>query len=296
VNDTEQQFAFIHAYSKKYPVVQLVKITNVSKSGYYKWRGRGAVKHRDLIDERLIPYIMKIFKDNKGTYGRKRIKTALNNLYDLVVNEKRISRLMRKYGLICKIRRKYRSRNQPFGKVPNILNQNFKALKPGKKYAVDITYLEVKKGRQKWAYLCAIKDLFNGEIAAYSMGTSMELGLVFRALEQLKKVKFQKGAILHSDQGIQFTNLRYQEKLGKMGLTQSMSRRGNCWDNACIENFFGHLKVEMPFWTDPQTLQEVYDAANDYITYYNSERIQNKLKMSPIQFRENQDFLGEYAA
>src|SRR5699024_10832830 len=119
-------------------------------------------------------------------------------------------------------------------------------MKPKIKFAVDITYLEVKKGRQKWAYLCAIKDLFNHEIVAYSIGTSLELDLVFRALEQFKKVKFVKGAILHSDQGVQFTNFGYQKRIEKMGLTPSMSRRGNCWDNACIENFFGHLRTELP--------------------------------------------------
>src|SRR5699024_1557626 len=141
---------------------KLVEITAVSRSGYYKWLKRKAENYRDMIDERLIPYIIKIFRDNKGTYGRKRIKIALKNQFDLIVNEKRISRLMRKYGLVCRIRRKrYRNQSQPHGKVANILNQNFKVLKPGLKYSIDITYVEVKKGHQKWAYLCAIKDLFN---------------------------------------------------------------------------------------------------------------------------------------
>lgn len=287
MNDKEQQYNFIHAYAKEYPVTKLVEITSVSRSGYYKWIKRQGENHQDLIDERIIPYIIKIYKDNRGTYGRKRIKIALENQYDLIVNEKRISRLMRKYGLVCRIRRKkYRNRVQPHGNISNILGQNFKALKPGLKYSIDITYLEVKKGRQKWAYLCAIKDLFNHEIVAYSIGTSLELDLVFRALEHFKKVKFAKGAILHSDQGIQFTNFGYQKRIKKMGLTPSMSRRGNCWDNACIENFFGHLKTELPCWENPQTLQEVIKAVENYIYNYNNKRIQTKLKMSPVEFRE----------
>ena len=287
MNDTEVQFAFIHAYSKEYPVTELVEITNVSRSGYYKWRKRSGENWRDTIDEKLIPYIMKIFNDHKGTYGRKRIKQALEEEYFLVVNEKRVARLMRKYGLVCKIRRKrFKHQNQPVGDIPNILNQNFKAMKPKIKFAVDITYLEVKKGRQKWAYLCAIKDLYNNEIVAYSMGTSMDTNLVYEALDQLKKLKFEKGAILHSDQGTQFTNFGYREKLKSMGLTQSMSRRGNCWDNACIENFFGQLKTEAPCWSTPETLLEVYQSTHDYIYYYNNKRIITKLKTNPVKYRK----------
>lgn len=287
MNDKECQFAFIHAYAKQYPVTKLVEIASVSKAGYYKWKKRGAENYQDLIDERLIPYITKVFKDNRGTYGRKRIKLALEEEYDLIVSEKRISRLMRKYGLVCRIRRKrFKHRIQPYGYIPNILDQNFKALKPGLKYSIDITYLEIKKGRQKWAYLCAIKDLFNQEIVAYSMGTSLELDLVLRSLKQFKKVKYTQGAILHSDQGFQFTNIRYQSKIKKMGLTPSMSRRGNCWDNACIENFFGHLKTELPCWGEPQTLLEVYQAVDNYIYYYNNKRMQSKLKTNPVNFRQ----------
>lgn len=150
---------------------------------------------------------------------------------------------------------------------------------------IDITYIEVKKGAQKWMYVCAIKDLFNGEIACYSIGQSQDMELVFRALNELKKKGFEKGAILHSDQGIQFTNPSYIKRLEKMGITQSMSRRGNCWDNACIENFFGHLKGEMYHFTQPQTAVEVIDAVADYINYYNHKRIQTKLKTSPVNYR-----------
>jgi len=287
VNDTEIQFAFIHAYAKEYPITKLVEITNVSRSGYYKWKNRGAENWKDIIDEKLIPYITKIFNDHRGTYGRKRIKQALEEEFDLVINEKRVARIMRKYGLVCKIRRKrFRHQHQPFGDVPNILDQNFKAIKPNMKLAIDISYLEVKKGIHKWVYLCAIKDLYNNEIVAYSMGTCMDTNLVYRALNELKKRKLENGAILHSDQGVQFTNFGYKQKIGAMGLTQSMSRRGNCWDNACIENFFGQLKVEAPHWSVPETVLEVYQSVHDYIYYYNNKRIITKLKTNPVKYRE----------
>ena len=288
MNATYELFSFIHAYADDYPVTTLVELTSVSRSGYYKWVKRKAETNQDKKDEELLPYILKIFKDHRGTYGRKRIKLALEETYEMKVNEKRISRIMRKYGLQCKIRRKrYKHRPQPHGDVPNILKRNFKAIRPGVKLAVDITYVPIKKGSQKWVYVCAIEDLYNREVVAYSTGTSQDLELVYRALFELKKRGFAKSAILHSDQGIQFTNPSYMKRLKDMGITQSMSRRGNCWDNACIENFFGHMKSEMPHFHEPETVLEVQEAVDHFIYYYNHNRAQNKLKMSPVKYRES---------
>ncbi|TCP16201.1 transposase InsO family protein [Scopulibacillus darangshiensis] len=287
MNDKGEQFAFIHANAGRVPVTKLIKMTSVSRSGYYKWVANKGGNVQDLKDEELLQYIIKIFDEHKGTYGRKRIKMALWDDFRMTVNEKRISRIMRKYGLQCKIRRKrFKNRPQPHGDIPNILNRNFKALKPGIKFAIDITYIAVKKGSHRWVYVCAIKDLFNQEIVGYSLGTSQGMGLVYRALGELKKCGFAKGAILHSDQGFQFTNPRYKKRLIDMGLTQSMSRRGNCWDNACIENFFGHLKCEMPHFDQPKTVHDIQNAVESFIYYYNYKRIQTKLKMSPVKYRK----------
>lgn len=123
---------------------------------------------------------------------------------------------------------------------------------------------------------------------AYSLGYRQDVELVLNALDQLKEKKFVKGAILHSDQGVQFTNSRYQMRVKKMELTPSMSRKGNCWDNACIENFFSHLKVEMKcFFENIQTPFEVINAATQYIHYFNHNRINTKLQTSPIKFMES---------
>ncbi|WP_085993458.1 IS3 family transposase [Oceanobacillus senegalensis] len=288
MNDKEVQYAFIHANSKQYPISRIVDITNVSRAGYYKWLNRKGGNEQDKKDEELLSYILKIFEEHKGIYGRRRIKIELENEYKLQVNEKRISRIMKKYGLQCKIRRKrFKHRPQPHGNIPNLLNRNFKAIKPGIKFAIDITYVPVKKGPQKWEYVCAIKDLYNGEIVSQAMGSSQELKLVHRALDGLKKKGYVKGAILHSDQGFQFTHHGYINRLKRMDITQSMSRRGNCWDNACIENFFGHLKNEMYQFTEPETPIEIREAVDSYIHYYNNKRVQTKLKMSPIQYRVN---------
>lgn len=282
----ELSFTFIKAHANKYPVSTLIKITGVSRAGYYKWLKRGGASVQDYKDEQLLPFISHIFNEHAGTYGRRRIKIELKKEYNLVISEKRISRIMEKYGLYCKIRRK-RYKNYPVlhKKIPNILNRNFKANKPGIKFAIDITYIEVDKDEKKWAYLCAIKDLFNGEIVCYSIGKNQGLQFVLNTVKKLNKKGFMKGAILHSDQGAQFTNPAYITLLEDMNITQSMSRRANCWDNACIENFFGHLKCEMYHFAQPKTFIEVDEAVEHYIHYYNNKRVQIKLKKSPVEYR-----------
>jgi transposase InsO family protein len=183
------------------------------------------------------------------------------------------------------MRRKFKSQKQLHVIVDNVLNRNFKALKPRIKFSIDITYLEVLKPHKNFLFLCAIKDLYNNEIVAYSIGQNQKLELVYQTLEQLKEKGFVKGAILHSDQGVQFTNPSYRNRLKEMHLTQSMSRRGNCWDNACIESFFGKLKTEMPGFSIPETEEEMINSVTNYIIYYNQVRPQLKFKMSPVAHR-----------
>lgn len=278
-------YTFIQKYAKKYPITLLVEITGVSRAGYYKWLKREGVYLQDIKDEELRLIMTEIFEEHHGTIGRKRMKIELYRTYQLTVNEKRVRRLMKQYGLFCKIRRK-KFRHQPDAHaiVPNILDRNFTAVVPRKKFCIDITYIPVA-GKQKWLYFCGIKDLCNGELVAYSMDTNQKKELVYQALDRLKEKGFEKGAILHSDQGTQFTNPSYRMRVKKMGLTQSMSRKGNCWDNACIENFFSHLKTEMPCFSQPKTVAETIQAVEDYIYYYNHKRIQVKLKGSPVEYR-----------
>ncbi|WP_240620171.1 IS3 family transposase [Peribacillus acanthi] len=282
----QEDFAFVATFEDQIPVTLLIEFTNVSRSGFYRWKNETGKRVRDFKDEDLFHLILEIFQASRGTYGKKRIKAALLRQHGLIVNHKCISRIMRKYGLVCKIRQKrFKRPIQPHGTIKNILNRKFNAQRPGMKFCIDITYVEVKKPIKRWAYVCAVKDLFNNEIVAYTVGPHQGMSLVLDSLNQLKEKGFEKGAILHSDQGFQFTNPTYIKRLERYGLTQSMSRRGNCWDNACIENFFGHLKCEMPFFGSPQTLEEVQTSVSDYMIYYNEERIQNKYGMSPLEYR-----------
>lgn len=280
-------FEFIEENKKRYPITFLVKVVEVSRAGYYKWRERAPGMTRHERDKPLLIMMISLYITHGGNLGYQRFKDELESRYDEVVNLKRIARMCKMYNLPLKTkRRKPRAKGkQPYGNIGNLLNRNFKALKPGIKFCIDITYLEIWKPKKDFLFLCSILDLYNNEIVAYSIGEHQDMSLVKEAVDKLAVNGFKKGALLHSDQGVQFTNFGYQSLLKRLNLTQSMSRRGNCWDNACIESFFGKLKTEMPGFSIPETADEMVKAVTAYITYYNEERPQLKFKTSPKAYR-----------
>src|SRR5699024_603033 len=187
----------------------LVNLTTVSRAGYYKWCERQGERVQERKDQELLPYFIRLFERHKATLGRRKMKLHLKNDYGIHMNEKRVARILDKFGLRCQIRQKrFKRRPHLHHIVPNILDRQFDAKKPGKKFCVDITYIPVKKGKVKWVYACVIIDLFNREAVAYATSINQDIELVFRAVHQLKEKGFEKGAILHSDQGFQFTNPR----------------------------------------------------------------------------------------
>jgi transposase InsO family protein len=282
----DEDFEFIQAHKEHYPVTQLVNLTSLSRSGFYKKLNKIHQKTQMDLDKPLLNMMLSLYITHGGNLGNIRYKDELFNKYQVVVNVKRIARMRRMYNLPLKtMKRKYKSQNQLHVLVDNLLNRNFNALKPGLKFSIDITYLEVLKPHKNFLFLCAIKDLYNNEIVAYSIGENQKMSLVYEVLKQLKEKGFVKGAILHSDQGAQFTNPSYRNRLKDMHLTQSMSRRGNCWDNACIESFFGKLKTEMPGFSIPETEEEMIKSVTNYIVYYNEVRPQLKFKVSPVDHR-----------
>ena len=281
----EQQFKFIDQYASEFSVSLLLRLTTVSRAGYYKWK-KSKSKSTQTRDKVLYQLIVEVFEASKRTYGVQRIKAALLNKHGLIINHKCIRRIMHKYHLVCVLPKpKFKRRSQPFGTVKNVLNREFSSEKPLQKLCLDITYLKVTEPYPKWVYLCAVKDLYNQEIIAYDISPSQNMKQIFRVLHQLSKLPLENHAILHTDQGFQFTNKYYMKRVVDMGLIQSMSRRGNCWDNACIENFFRHFKAELPHFSQPKTVEEVLVATTEYINYYNHRRIQTKYGMSPIEFR-----------
>lgn len=223
--------------------------------------------------------------------GALQIKMILENDYLVVMNHKKIRRLMRKYRLITKIRRanpyrKMFKATQEHRTCPNLLNREFNQAEPGKVLLTDITYLYYANGQK--AYLSCVKDGSTNEILAHYLSTSLEMNIVYKTLERLKEANqngFHPEAILHSDQGFHYTHPLFQAKVKKLGIKQSMSRKGNCWDNAPMESFFGHFKDEVDY-KDCTSLRELKQLVNSYIEEYNNYRYQWGLnKMTPTQYR-----------
>jgi transposase InsO family protein len=226
-----------------------------------------------------------IFHVNKGRYGYRRITLELHN-NAIIINHKTVERLMRESGLKCQVRlKKYRSYKGTVGKIaPNILERDFKAASPNKKWVTDVTEFALF-GQKR--YLSPILDLFNGEIISYTISTNPSLLMVTKMLNKaLKTVNKESGLILHSDQGWHYQHATYQRMLKNKGIQQSMSRKGNCLDNAVMENFFGLLKSELLYLQKFTSIENFEYELKNYIHYYNNFRIKEKLKgLSPVMFR-----------
>ena len=199
---------------------------------------------------------------------------------------------MRKYGLVTKIRRanpykKMAKANQEHRTLPNLVNRQFDQGKPGKVLLTDITYLYYKNGQK--AYLSCVKDGCTKQILAHYLSTSLEMNIVYKTLDILKQTMegFEPGTMLHSDQGVHYTHPDFQKKVKELELTQSMSRKGNCWDNAPIESFFGHFKDEVEY-KESMNFSELQQVVDLYFEEYNYRRYQWGLeKMTPVQYRSH---------
>lgn len=265
-----------------YPLDILLDIMKMARSSYYYHLNTRSVLHK--YDASKIQ-IRAIYQQHKGRYGYRRITMEMkNNGYN--INHKTVSRLMVSMGLKSLVRRKrYKSYRGEVGRIaPNLLERDFLAERPGQKWATDIT--EFKVGDKK-LYLSPIIELFNGEIISYTLSESPNFKQVSDMLSgAFAKVRSQQSLILHSDQGWQYQMKEYQRMLNKKGIKQSMSRKGNCLDNAVIENFFGTLKCELFYLKKYREINELKKDIKEYIHYYNNDRIRLNLKgMSPIKYR-----------
>lgn len=245
------------------------------------------VKQNKLPDKYKVikKLIQSIYHQHKGRYGYRRITDELKNK-GIIINHKTVLRLMKLLGLKSIIRlKKYKSYKGEQGKIaPNILERNFKATAPNQKWATDITEFNVAG---KKLYLSPIIDLFNQEIISYELTERPVFNQVVMMLKKaFKKIPNNTNLTLHSDQGWQYQMKQYQYLLKEKGIIQSMSRKGNCLDNAIIENFFGTLKSELFYIKKFRTIEELKNEIKQYIDYYNNDRIKSNLnKMSPIQYR-----------
>lgn len=229
-----------------------------------------------------------IYEQHKGRYGYRRITLQLQN-EGVAINHKTVQRLMVDMGLKAKVKRvKYRSYKGDVGTIaPNVIARDFKTTGINQKWATDIT--EYKINDEK-GYLSPILDMNNGEIVAYTKSRHPDLALVMKMVDEaIEKEHPSQGLILHSDQGWHYQHKMYQNKLKINGLVQSMSRKGNCLDNSMMENFFGIMKSELLYLQRWNTLEEFETALDDYIEYYNNDRIKLRLNgMSPAQYRAHQ--------
>ncbi len=270
----------IYRHKDKYRISEMCRFFKVSRSGYYDYVKRMENPAKDL------PLAEKIreCQDKCGkTYGYRRVHIWLerNGIHK---NPKTVLRVMQKYNLLSVIRRKrYRAYGEYLHRYPNLFNRNFKAERPNQKWVTDISYIHTKQGV---LYLSVIRDLFDNSIVSYKTGTEQNVNLVLSTIRAAKrKEKVTAELQLHSDQGFQYTSQAYFKLTQSYGITPSMSRRGNPYDNALAENFFSILKTECIYRAKLATFEEARLLIDEYIHFYNNERLQTKTKLTPLEKR-----------
>ena len=279
------KYQLIYMNRNRYPVSAMCHFFGVSRSGYYDYVKRLKRPAHDAVIADIIREQQK--KCNK-TYGYRRMGKWLEKTKKIRRNPKTILRIMKKYELLSEIRRrrKWRQMGQQLHKYENLLNREFQADKPNHKWVTDISYIRTGQGV---LYLSVIRDLFDNSIVAYKTGTSQSVNLVLDtirlAIQKEKKVAAELQ--LHSDQGSQYTSQAYFDLTKEYGITPSMSRRGNCYDNAMAENFFSILKTECIYRHQASTFEEAKTLIDNYIYFYNHQRIQLKTGVAPLTLRHS---------
>ena len=285
-----------------FSVDPMCRTLGVSKSGYYAWKNRKP-SARKQEDERLkVVSMQSLMKDHdhergRGTYGPEKIQDELADVEKIEVGINRIKRLRRQMNIRCKQVKKYKATtdsNHTLPVAPNLLDQEFAMSGPNQAWVADITYVATEEG---WLYLAAIKDLWNKEIVGYAMSHRMTQDLVGRALFRAVAARRPpKGLIHHSDRGSQYCSRRYQKLMKQFGMKPSMSRKGNCWDNAPMESFFGTLKQEMVHHRRYRTRQQAMGEIREYIeVFYNRQRRHASLgNLSPAAYWKK--FIGRQGA
>ena len=266
---------------QEHKISLLIEISGLPRATYYYQARRMGEADKDM---KVKEQITKIYHEHKGRLGYRRITLELQNSGNNL-NHKKVQRLMRQLGLICRVRmKKYRSYKGEVGAIaPNLLERNFKATKPNEKWVTDVT--EFSLFGQKY-YLSVILDLYSRDLVSYTIVERPSLRMVTEMLDMvLSKLPAGCNLILHSDQGWQYQHKSYRRML-PTGVLQSMSRKGNCLDNAVVENFFGILKSELLYLQDFDSLRHFRAELTEYLDYYNNRRIKESLKgLTPAQHR-----------
>ena len=279
------RYCAIQEHDRRYPIRLMCRALTVSPAGYYAWAGR-AESERSRQNRALLSAIRVIHRESRETYGSPSIWDALIKRGH-GVGEHRIARLMRVEGIRAKTVKKWRATTQSSHRLPvaaNVLDRQFSITRPNLVWAGDLTYVWTTEG---WLYLAVVLDLYSRTVIGWAMGHRLTVDLAERALTMaLANRKPTAGLLHHSDRGSQYAAHSYQRLLGEHGITPSMSRTGNCWDNACVESFFGTLKRELVYHRHYATREEATQDIFEYIeVFYNRRRRHSTLGYdSPAEF------------
>ena len=282
------KFAFIAVEKASAPVAVLCTVLGVSRSGFYAWLAR-VPSARSEEDARLRIHVAAIHERSRGTYGSPRVHAELR-ASGITVSRKRVARLMRELGIASRRKRRYKATTDSGHKLPvatNVLDREFEVDAPDVAWVTDITYVWTSEG---WLYLAAILDLFSRRVVGFAMSNRIDRALVLEAFRSAVGRRAPTAGLLHhSDRGSQYASADYQDALDNLGVVCSMSRKGNCWDNAVAESFFATLKTELVYLTKFKTREEAKRAIFDFIeSFYNHRRRHSTLGyLSPVEY-ENQ--------
>ena len=287
------KYAFIQRHKRVWPIRVQCRVLRVSVSGYHQHlvRRREIAQRRHLSNEALLIHISAVYAENRGAYGWPRIWRQLR-AQGIRVGKQRVQRLMKQHGIYARGKRRFRvtttdsNHNLPI--APNVLDRKFTVAAPNQAWVGDFTYIATKGG---WLFLAVVIDLFSRKVVGWSMRPDMHRNLVIDALEMAwfgRNPGKKAGLIFHSDRGSQYASEDFAKVLEDCSITPSMSRKGNCWDNACSETLFGSLKVERLHGRSFETIRAAKDETIAWILWYNQTRMHSTLNyVSPMQFEQD---------
>lgn len=282
-------YSFIAENQDRHRVGMMAKAFKVTRSGYYAWNKKGE-SPRQIYDQKLIEQILTVQGEVRHSYGSPRMTNELKER-GIRAGHNRIARLMKKHGIGAHRSKKFRiTTRSKEGQInsKNLLNRNFTVKAKNRVWVSDITYVLTAEG---WLYLCTVLDLYSRRIVGWAMDTRLDAQLVINALEMAVITRRPpRGLLFHSDRGCQYASKKFRSVLKKYGMIQSMSRRGNCWDNACAESFFSSLKLELANAYVYRSRSEARTEIFDYIeVFYNRKRLHSTLGyMSPEKFEQRE--------
>ncbi len=273
--------------TEKYSIEKLCAKLHINRSSYYKWLKRQP-SSRQIENEQIIEWIKELYEEQNGILGYRQMTITVNRTHKVQYNKKRIRRLMQILHLqsVCRRKRSNHIKSTPEVTAENVLNRDFHADAPNEKWLTDVTEFKYYVGVEvRKLYLSAILDLYDRRIVAYKIGTSNNNQLVFTTFDDAVNNNPNAHPLFHSDRGFQYTNKTFHQKLMDAGMRQSMSRVGRCIDNGPMEGFWGILKSEMYYLKKFTSKEELTQAIENYIHFYNTKRFQLKLKcMTPMEF------------